>query len=160
MTPILAPTNDATARFDDGGFEWGLELIQVPDVGPIRRKPSSIESWERGWAERARSLTTPRRPRRRLRREIRVAACICLAFAPIATAVGAWGFPPARNLEAAEVAAPTRDEGQGDDQPSPLRIRLSIKPLGAVEVEPESPVVFPGYLLPAERREEASHEGS
>ncbi|WP_165243739.1 hypothetical protein [Paludisphaera soli] len=105
-------------------------------------------------------MTSSPRPRRRLRREIRVAACVCLAFAPIVTAVGAWGVPPARNLAAAEVASPVRDDLEKDDQPGPLRIRLSIKPLGAVEAEPESPVVFPGYLLPAERREEASHEGS
>lgn len=158
MTPFLAPTNDATARFDDGGFEfeWGQSLIQVPDVGPIRRRPSSIESWEESWADRMRARSGARRPRRRLRREIRVAACLVLAFAPLLTAVGAWGFPPVRRLEAAEVASSPR----ADDDAGPLRVRLSIRPFSAIEAEPESPVVFPGYLLPAERREEASHEGS
>ncbi|MDG3005627.1 hypothetical protein [Paludisphaera mucosa] len=157
MTPLLAPSNDATARFDDDGFEWGLTLIQVPDVGPACSRTSPVESWERTWAERRRShgpaLRT--RPRRRLRREFRVAACVCLAFAPIVTAFGAWGFPPVRRAAAAEVASASRPADE--DEASPWSIRLSIKP---AESEPETPVVFPGYLLPAERREEPSHEGS
>ena len=150
MTPILTPTSDATAGFDDGGFEWGLELIRVPDVGPVGRRPSSIEAWERGWAERVRARERASKPRRRLRREFRVAACLGLALAPIVTAVGAWGFPPARPLAAAEVSR----------EDAPPRIRLSIKPMAAIEAEAEAPVVFPGYLLPAERRQEGFHEGS
>lgn len=154
MTPILAPSDDATVRFDDDGFEWGLELIQVPDVGSSVRRSGADASWERPWAEFARRGSRELRPRRRLRREFRVAACVCLAFAPILTAAGAWTLAPTRGAFAAgvyespEVSAET-ESGQA--------IRLSIKP---VETELEAPVVIPGYLLDVERREEVSHEGS
>ncbi|WP_337174687.1 hypothetical protein [Paludisphaera sp.] len=144
MIPLLATADDATAESDGGGFEWGAALISIPDVGPIRPLPTPAERWEREWAEQARARAAARRPRRRVRREIRVAACLCLAFAPVATAVGAWGLAQPRRAGASEVAA------------APA-IRLSIKP---VEAEPEARVSLPGYVLPAERREEPSHEGS
>lgn len=144
MTPLLTTMDDATARSDGGGFEWGATLIRVPDLGPIRSRPTAAEGWERSWAEKTRARSAGRSPRRRLRREFRVAACLCLAVAPLVTAVGAWGLAPPRRVGAAEVSlAPA--------------IRLSIKP---VEAEPEARVLLPGYVLPAERREEPSHEGS
>lgn len=148
MTPLLATTDDAADRSDGGGFEWGATLISVPSLGPIRSRPTAADRWERAWAEQARARSAGRRPRRRLRRELRVAACLCLAFAPVATAVGAWGLATPRRAGASEVAvAPT--------------IRLSIKPVEAeFEAEPEARVSLPGYVLPADRREESSHEGS
>ena len=156
MTPILAPQGDATARFGDGGFGWDVALIQVPDVGPVRSRTTAAEAWERSWAERSAARARQgRSSRRRLRREFRMAACLCLAFAPVLAALGAWGMPPVRRAAAAEVVAAAGDSDA--DQSGAESIRLSIKP---VEAAPEVPVVFPGYLLPAERREEPSHEGS
>ncbi|WP_165074291.1 hypothetical protein [Paludisphaera rhizosphaerae] len=155
MTSILAPIDDATARFDDDGFEWGMALIQVPDVRSVLSQPTRIDAWERSWSERTRPRTRVGRPRRRLRREFRTAACVCLVFAPIATAIGAWGLPPVRSAAAALVADATNAEENADA--GSMKIRLSIKP---VEAEPEIPVVFPGYLLPDEHPQESSHEGS
>lgn len=155
MTPILAPKDDATARFDDGGFEWGLALIQVPDVRATLSQPTRIDAWQRSWTERARPRTRVGRPRRRLRREFRAAACVCLVFAPIATAIGAWGLPPVQSAAAALVAEAGNGEENADA--GPMNIRLSIKP---IEAETEIPVVFPGYLLPDEHPQESSHEGS
>jgi hypothetical protein len=38
---------------------------------------------------------------------------------------------------------------------------MSIEPAGgAMEAENQTPVVFPGYLLPDDHREEPVHEGS
>jgi len=142
--------DDATVRLDDGGFEWGMALIQVPDVGAVLSRGTRIDAWERSWSDRMRAKTRPPRPRRRLRREFRTAACLCLAFAPVIMAVGAWGLPPMRSASAAQVADVEAD-------PVPVKVRLSIKP---VEAEPEVPIIFPGYLLPDEHRQEASHEGS
>ncbi len=144
MTPLLATTDDATAWSDGGGFEWGGTLIRVPDVGPVRSRPTAAETWERSFAQRIGANAGGRRRARRLRREIRVAACLCLAVAPVLTAVGAWGVGHPRRAGAAEVStAPA--------------IRLSIEP---VEAEPEARVLLPGYVLPAERRQERSHAGS
>ena len=144
MTPLLATTDDPTAR-SDGGFEWGATLIRVPDLGPVRSRPTAAEGWERAWAEKVRARSAAARPaRRRLRREFRVAACLCLAVAPLVTAVGAWGLAQPRRAGAAQVSLAAA-------------IRLSIKP---VEAEPEARAVLPGHVLPAERREEPSHEGS
>lgn len=155
MTPILAPKSDATAWCDDAGFEWGMELIKVPDVRGALTRPSGIESWERSWSNRTRSRTQAGRPRRRLRREFRTAACLCLAFAPIAMAVGVWGFPPVRSAVASPVAVAT-NELEAVDVDS-VKIRLSVKP---VEADPEIPVVLPGYVLPDEHRQEPANEGS
>lgn len=155
MTPILAPKNDATAWCDDGGFEWGMDLIQVPDVAAALSRPVRVDAWQRSWADRARSQTRIGRPRRRLRREFRTAACLCLAFAPIITAIGAWGLPPVRSAAAAQMADSTNDAESVDV--GTVKIRLSVKP---VEAGPEVPVVFPGYVLPDEHCQEPPHEGS
>lgn len=144
MTPLLATTDDAAARPDGVGFEWGATLIRVPDIGQVRSRPTAADRWERSWAERVESRGALTRPRRRLRREFRVAACLCLAAAPLLTAAGTWGVVHPRRAGAAEIS------------PAPV-IRLSIEP---VEAEPAARVHLPGYLLPAERHEESSHEGS
>jgi hypothetical protein len=42
-----------------------------------------------------------------------------------------------------------------------LPVLLSIEPVGtSTESDGEAPVVFPGYLLPDDNREEAAHGGS
>ena len=44
---------------------------------------------------------------------------------------------------------------------SPTPVLLSIEPVGtAVDSDTETPVVFPGYLLPDDHHEEPVHEGS
>ena len=44
---------------------------------------------------------------------------------------------------------------------SPASVLLSIEPVGtAVDSDTETPVVFPGYLLPDDHHEEPVHEGS
>ncbi len=144
MTPLLATTNDAAVRSDGGGFEWGATLISIPDVGPIRSRPTAADRWERAWSVESRARARTRRPRRRLRREIRVAACLCLAVAPLATVAGSWGLAHPRRAGAAEVA------------PAPA-IRLSIEP---VLDESDAHVSLPGYVLPADPLAESSHEGS
>jgi hypothetical protein len=64
----------------------------------------------------------------------------------VATAVGAWSLAAPRSAGASEI----------DVAPS---VRLSIKPVDA-EADAETRVSLPGYVLPADRREEPSHEGS
>ena len=44
---------------------------------------------------------------------------------------------------------------------SPTPVLLSVEPVGtAVDSDTETPVVFPGYLLPDDNHEEPAHEGS
>lgn len=84
-------------------------------------------------------------------------AYACLATLPLVIAAGVWSIhSTARRAGAAEVA-------RAVDEPSSTRplVWLSIEPAeSSVEAEPETPVIFPGYLLPSDHREESSHEGS
>jgi hypothetical protein len=87
-----------------------------------------------------------------------MAAYASLAFAPILLAAGVWCLHPPRPLAAAEVSAPARTIEDSD--PTPVAVLISIEPsAGANDAEIESPVVFPGYILPDDRREEPAHEG-
>ena len=95
-----------------------------------------------------------------------------------AAAVGAWPWPawlvpnPLSSLVApsalssdagaaaslAEVAASPRPF---DDDPEPAAVLISIEPaVGSNDAEAETPVVFPGYILPDDHREVPAHEGS
>lgn len=137
---------------------WGLEfaLIQVPDVSRFRPRPIRAEAWSGGFAVRRPS----RKPRRRLRWEIRVAAYACLATLPLVVAAGVWSVhSTARRAGAAEIARSSRaDDARASAHP---QVWLSIEPIGAsLDAEPEPPVMLPGYILPDDRREEFRHEGS
>lgn len=94
-----------------------------------------------------------------------MAAFAGLAFAPVFLAACAWGLHATRPLAAAEVASLSRpvelSESRADA--APTAVLISIEPAGGVveaDAEIEAPVVFPGYLLPDDHREEAAHEGS
>ena len=120
-----------------------LVLIQVPTVRAVRqaRRPS-VSAMAR---VRSQGLV---RPRRRLRREVRLAGSVILMIAPLALAV-------ARLFSAS---------GSPDDAPAdfaavrPPAVWLSIE---APVTEPVGPVVLPGYVLPDDGSgsEEPAHAG-
>jgi hypothetical protein len=156
-----------TSRLERDGLGRDLVLIQVPSV---RDRRTSIKRGHDRRRPLARAFVQPtggRRPRRRLKREIRMAAFAGLAFAPVFLAASAWCLHATRPLSAAEVGSLSRsidlaDSNAGDDSDAaPTAVLISIEPAGgAIEAEAETPVVFPGYLLPDDHREEAVHEGS
>jgi len=86
-------------------------------------------------------------------------AYACLATLPFVVAAGVWSVhSAARWAGAAEVARLS----EAVDTPIPTRplVWLSIEPVEtSLDADPEPPVVFPGYLLPDDRREESTHEG-
>jgi hypothetical protein len=135
MTQTELLPDATTMRLDQDGLASSLVmLIQVPAVH-VR--------------------VGARRPVRRLKREFRMAAYTGLVFVPFILASSIWTFHPTRPLAAAEV------EVEVETTAEPAAILISIEPPGrAIEVESEAPVVFPGYLLPADHREEPTHEGS
>lgn len=146
-------------EFEQSG-PWSLDLalIRVPDVSRFGPRPIRAESWSGGFAVRR---ATPRpRPRRRLRREIRVTAYACLATLPLIIAAGIWSIhSTARRAGAAEIVPTTGESGSSSSRPL---VWLSIEPAetAGVDAQPQPPVIFPGYLLPPDHREELSHEGS
>ena len=147
-----------TSRPDRDGRRCDLVLIRVPDVRDRRtglkrgREPRRSQAFIRPLGGR--------RPRRRLKREIRMAAFAGLAFAPVFLAASAWCLHATPPLSAAEVTASSRSIEAETDSP-PTAVLISIEPAGgAIEAEIETPVVFPGYLLPDDHREEPVHEGS
>jgi hypothetical protein len=148
-------------------------LILVPHVRPkpIRRSSRA------GSTARSPRLRGVRRPRRRLRRSVRVAGYALLALLPFL--LGLSHLTDARSLRhpgARLLSLPAHRSGsealdRGTDPgawistsaatTSPAPILLSIEPVGtAVDSEIETPVVFPGYLLPDDYHEEPVHEGS
>ncbi len=154
-----------TGRPERDGRRREMVLIQVPDV---RDRRLSIKRGQDRLRSRTQTLIRPvggRRPRRRLKREIRMAALAGLAFAPVILAAGVWCLHSTRPLAAAEVGAYSRSIEASDSNAdaTPTAVLISIEPTGGaaeIEAEAETPVVFPGYLLPDDHREEAVHEGS
>jgi len=153
-------------------------LIEVPRIQTVGRKsrvrraePAYRADWHHGMRGR--------RPRRRLRRHVRLSACALLGLTPIAfAACFAWSSrsasatpPPA---SASRNDAPERvclfDPGYEDGFSEGRRTAsfevgavtlLSIEAASpATGPEAEAPVVLPGYLLPDNSREEPVHEGS
>ncbi|MDR3619631.1 MAG: hypothetical protein P4L85_09790 [Paludisphaera borealis] len=155
QTELLPETT--TRRPERDGRRSDMVLIQVPDVRVHRARIESGRSRNQPHGF-GRPVGT-RRPRRRLKREIRVAAFAGLAFAPIILAASVWCLHPSRPLAAAEVATTSRPIDEPDS--TPAAVLISIEPtVSANESETETPVVFPGYLLPDDHREEPVHEGS
>jgi hypothetical protein len=115
-------------------------------------------------------------PKRRLRREVRLAGCALLAMAPIVSACSlGWSSRPARVLACSIAPATPQDrvlDGGGDRlRPGGLPevssggssgvVVLSIEPaVLAPGADTEVPVVFPGYVLPDDSLEGSAHEGS
>ena len=99
-----------------------------------------------------------------------------LALVPLALAL--WSWPATRPVRASgahllsipfdsgHLKGRPRDGGTGIwtsfTPPCPIPpVLLSVEPSGASgDSDGETPVVFPGYLLPDDTREEPPHEGS
>lgn len=102
------------------------------------------------------------RPRRRLRREVRVAGYWLLALVPASVACAAWGGV-ARPPVLLNVPSPDRVSAPAAADPAPERgITLSLDPtpaLAGVEAEP-CRVFLTGQILPLDAAEEPTHGGS
>jgi hypothetical protein len=168
---------DPTLRESRTG--WTLDdpmavLIAVPEVAAPRIRPARVPT----------AMPRPtgrRRPRRRLRRPVRVAAWSLLVLVPLVGSVGAsWSNWSSRAIgrPIAVTMAGTRED---DDRAGALALRqsrpadrssagargrlpvvvLSIESVaGAPAADAEVPIVFPGYVLPDDSLEEPAHEGS
>lgn len=155
-------------------------LIAVPRIETVRRQ-RRVERAEPAHGTAWRPRTAGRRPRRRLRRHVRLSACALLGLTPFAMAAGAiWSSQPAQisvKPSASAVAqsdAPNRvclsDPGRADgfiDGRRPAALDrgpvtlLSVEASNAASVpEAEEAVILPGYLLPDNTRGEPVHEGS
>ncbi len=149
-------------------------LIEVPEL-----KTRSIAQVPRTVARRIRRVgrqVPP--PRRRLRREIRLASCALIALVPLVSACTlGWSNRPDRILACSisdplqtevdrEVLAVADRSTPANEQTrpattSPGAVVLSIEPATAVpENATEAAVIFPGYVLPDDSREDSLHEGS
>jgi hypothetical protein len=153
-------------------------LIEVPRIETVGRKsrvrraqPGHRADWHCGMGGR--------RPRRRLRRHVRLSACALIGLTPIAfAACFAWSgrpgpaMPPPASVsrndgpERVCLFDPGREDGfverrrtaSFDHGPVTL---LSIETASpATAPEAEEPVILPGYVLPDNSREEPVHEGS
>ena len=116
------------------------------------------------------------RRRRRLRREVRVAGYTVLALLPLVLALWSWpatrrsanpGLMSSRSRTSRSTAMDCRATGEAGiwtsaATPCPIPpVLLSVEPFGTSgDADGETPVVFPGYLLPDDNREEPAHEGS
>ena len=161
-------------------------LIQVPRVDVPHER---VRSWRPGAASRVLSsrrgpsLTGEAgyaraavRPRRRLRRGVRRAGWSLLVVAAMAgTFTVGWtsrggGLPLSpllgRTTLVRDGARPARapEEGARPSEAGPAIVEaepFAVMPaLSAPVADAEVPVVFPGYLLPDNNREEPAHEGS
>lgn len=115
-------------------------LIQVPVV--------------RGRTGRRVSVSRTR-PRRRLRKEVRLVGSILLAA--VTTTFGVIGL-----TQGLQPSSPSRGAGSSDGIDDAPVISLSLEPIGgSSSMEVAAPVVRPaGYVLPDDGTEEGSHAGS
>ena len=112
-----------------------------------------------------------------MRRRFRLAAYALVGMLPLVLGWSRWNDAPSiRHLAIPLLSLPSPEPGQTEFTPkmdagslvsgavtttSPASILLSIEPAGtAVDLETDTPVVFPGYLLPDDHHEEPVHEGS
>ncbi len=164
-------------------------LIQVPRIAEPRRggrvwRPESAGPSRPAWPGSSRPIPIGRdqsavRPRRRLRRGVRRAGWSLLVLALMAgtftmgwttrgsgaprlavRARAAYGRDAALTSFACEIGArPSADAPAGGDLATDADA-VAIRPdLGPPIADAEVPVVFPGYVLPDDRREEPAHEG-
>ncbi|MGO9810275.1 MAG: hypothetical protein ACLP53_05735 [Isosphaeraceae bacterium] len=171
--PVLMPA--ASMPLTESGFLHPAPvLILVPHV-----RPSSTHSLSfAGSTAASPRLWGVRRPRRRLRRQVRVAGYTLLGLLPLLLAWSRWtDAQSVRHPGSRLLLLPSHRSGReapdGGTDPeawnsasaavttSPAPVLLSIEPVGtAVDSDTETPVVFPGYLLPDDHHEEPVHEGS
>jgi hypothetical protein len=170
MSPTEALPTLRSPRIEAASPQTAPLLIQVPftrhdrhphdpSQPPIRHRPPR--------------LAGGRKPKRRLRREVRRTGYALLALLCV---TATWnsrrstgkelGLAPAYTSASTHPAMPSAAVGTGlveTSQPITrlLPILLSIEPVGATaESDVETPVLFPGYLLPDDNREEPAHGGS
>jgi hypothetical protein len=131
-------------------------LIQVPAL-PALAKVSA----RTGVRVRSATSLRPQRRRRRLRREVRVAAytvmlTVPMLFSPFWFGKGLSAIMPS--------SVPSESAAEGSRLAAghrPPVISISIEPTtGLSGSEAEPPVVFPGYLLPDDDSEGPDHAGS
>jgi hypothetical protein len=150
-------------------------LIEVPAVKarPIKRTRAAVS------ARGARGRPQVGRPRRRLRREVRVAGCALLTLAPLVSLCTlGWSSRPSRIL-ACSISDPTdpavvsQDSAGLHDLSGQKSVRTA-SPFGSsgadvLSAEPAAvgsgvdsvvPVILPGYILPDDGLEDGAHEGS
>jgi hypothetical protein len=151
-------------------------LIEVPEVkasGPSRGRRRVMDR-QHDWRPSSRS------PRRRLRREVRVASGALLLFVPLicVCALG-WQSLSSQLLATTIVDATARpriervayqdrthrawpvNSPAAEPTEVPSAVVLSIEPaVVAPESGSEIPVILPGYVLPDDSLEESSHAGS
>ncbi|MGC8642157.1 MAG: hypothetical protein ACP5XB_20020 [Isosphaeraceae bacterium] len=144
----------------EGEFaETPLCLIQVPRVVP---PPRSRLRAEPPWPGLPRTQTV-RKTRRRLRREFRLAVVTMFVLLPVplALAVTHWPAAASNRPTSSRMLAIPAPGGNAALGAFHAPVWLSVEPAGAaVDGQTETPVVFPGYLLPDDSHEESTHEGS
>jgi len=171
--PVLMPA--ASMPLTETGFLHPAPvLILVPHVRPSSTQCLSFAGRPTAASPRPRGV---RRPRRRLRRQVRVAGYTLLGLLPLLLAWSRWTDAQSiRHPWSRLLLLPSHRSGReapdGGTEPgawnsasavttSPAPVLLSIEPVGtAVDSDTETPVVFPGYLLPDDHHEEPVHEGS
>jgi hypothetical protein len=154
-------------------------LIEIPRIARIERTSRGRGVQAAFHADSSRNAIGRRRPRRRLRRHVRLSAWALLGLTPIVLASSyAWSGNPGpasiRSARAPEqkgsarvcLSDPARPDrvldGRRtvpfDERPETL---LSIEAAAAPSAaDSDSVVVLPGYLLPDNSRQEPVHEGS
>jgi hypothetical protein len=151
-------------------------LIEVPAINPlpIARAPRAVP-------RRLPKAGQHRRyGRRRLRREVSLAGCALIALVPLVSACTlGWSNRPDRIVACAisdplHSQVPTDRDGFFENRPLACESQegqAAIASSGAIvlSTEPaavapgsaaETPVIFPGYVLPDDSREDSLHEGS
>lgn len=144
--PDVDDDREATPRFDPPGVP--AVLIRVPAVRAPRRPSATAMAVLRG----ERPARSRPRPRRRLRREFRLAGWVLLTAAPLMLAA-------ALLCGAVAASAGGYDEAQPDIAAvRPPSVRLSVE---ATEREGAAAVILPGYVLPDDGtgNEEPAHAG-
>jgi hypothetical protein len=171
QTEALPTYPDFLAMPSTGSRTGVLEpvLIRVPQVHLLVPRSDLPHSWPPGRPTQRLNVNPPRR---RLKREVRLAVCTILALLPLSLAwshcvAPSHGERLAHRLLALpgqviprQAPATAADRPAGWPSPRPAVV-LSVEPIGvAGDPELEAPVVLPGYLLPDDIHEEPAHEGS
>ena len=172
---VFTPTQSRTDRAIRPEFRV---LIEVPKLVLPRRHSARV-----GIASKTRIEAVPgfrmvskrRPPKRRLKREVRVAGCLLLACLPLVYGVSRAWSGQLSEIAATELTRPTdlddeiKATGIGSTLArqvsrsvfEPAVVLMSIEPAqSSMNSDQEAPVKFPGYLLPADSHEDTAHEGS
>ncbi|MHB1560071.1 MAG: hypothetical protein ACYC61_21685 [Isosphaeraceae bacterium] len=172
MTQLDTEPTRARLRTPRARGELVPLLIQVPRVEPSPRRVRGGRPEEAGrnssWRGGRRGQPFGQaRPRRRLRREIRLTGCWILAMAAMGgTFTIGWMSRGARAVQptARIAAAPAWGDGRSSLESAAADLPAAIEAVEAVPSDSvrdaDISVILPGYLLPDDSREESAHEGS